>query len=108
MDLKLKDLEKYTDKEETFNFVGFQITKGIKYISQNGYDWFVCSACIFLKYECEKDFFINIKLMKEGEKAKVIYERDNKEIYTQIYDEKIERELVIHFVDGIIMLEGEY
>lgn len=117
-DLELKELGMYNGTEQYHGLMGIQVTDGIKYIMDNGYSWFVtdmtaviiCSEKEYPKVHEHKDF-LSIKLKVTGDKATSTIEDGNGGVlYTQEYEytnAKV-KELTLYFIDGVLLLSGEY
>jgi len=118
-DLELKALHQFNGTLNYYRYLGILITDGIVYIMQNGYSWLVSDAIITIHFDkriqnyLKNENFIAIKLKvnRENKTAKVTFEDGNYNVLAyKLYDytnAKIE-ELVLFYVDGVLMLSNEY
>jgi hypothetical protein len=118
-DLELKALHQFNGTTKYYEYIGTNITDGIVYIMQNGYSWLVSDAIftiyfdIRIKEHLKKDKFLVIKLKvnRENKTAKVTFEDGNNNVLVyHIYDytdAKVD-ELVLYYIDGVLMLANEY
>jgi hypothetical protein len=118
-DLELKALDQFIGTTKYYEYLGMKITDGIVYIMQNGYSWLVSDTIITILYDnrireyLKKDNFIAIKLKvnKENKTARLTFEDGNYNVLAyKLYDytdAKVE-ELVLFYVDGVLMLANEY
>jgi len=118
-DLELKALNQFNGTLNYYRYLGILITDGIVYIMQNGYSWLVSDTIITILYDkrireyLKNENFLSIKLKvnKENKTAKVTFEDGNYNVLAyKLYDytdAKVE-ELVLFYVDGVLMLANEY
>jgi hypothetical protein len=118
-DLELKALHQFNGTTKYYEYIGMNVTDGIVYIMNNGYSWLVSDAIftiyfdIRIKEHLKKDKFLVIKLKvnRENKTAKVTFEDGNNNVLVyHIYDytdAKVD-ELVLYYVDGVLMLSNEY
>jgi hypothetical protein len=118
-DLELKALHQFNGTTKYYEYIGMNVTDGIVYIMNNGYSWLVSDAIftiyfdIRIKEHLKKDKFLVIKLKvnRENKTAKVTFEDGNNNVLVyHIYDytdAKVD-ELVLFYVDGVLMLANEY
>jgi hypothetical protein len=118
-DLELKALHQFNGTTRYWDYLGMLITDGIIYIMQNGYNWLVTDAIITIHSDkriqnyLKNENFLSIKLKvnRENKTAKVTFEDGNNNVLVyHIYDytdAKVD-ELVLFYVDGVLMLSNEY
>lgn len=118
-DLELKALHQFNGTTKYYEYTGTNITDGIVYIMNNGYSWLVSDAIftiyfdIRIKEHLKKDKFlvIRLKVNRENKTAKLTFEDGNNNVLVyHIYDytdAKVD-ELVLFYVDGVLMLANEY
>jgi hypothetical protein len=118
-DLELKDIGQFYGTQNYYKgWLGVNYTDGVNYVSNNGYSWLVTDAISVIKTDkkildyLKEDTFLSVKLKVDVEKGTAIMtiEDGNKNIlYTQNYDyTDAKRDLVLYFVDNVLMLAGEY
>ena len=113
MDLDLKDLESFIGTSSYYNMMGIDITDGIVYLMENGYSWFVSDAISVIiadKNISKKDFLAIKLLVSNDQTAKmVITDGNDKKLYTQEYKwTDAKRDLVLFYIDGVLILSNEY
>jgi hypothetical protein len=115
-DLELKALECFCGTQEYHNVLGANVTDGVRYIMENGYSWFVTDSIVIIKMKPklyrEAGNFLQVKLTRtpETERAVITIDDGNEKI---LHTQKIEytnakRDLKLFFIDGVLMLAGEY
>jgi hypothetical protein len=118
-DLELKALHQFNGTTKYYEYIGMTVTDGIVYLLQNGYSWFVSDAVfttyfdIRIKQYLKKDKFlvIRLKVNRKNKTAIVTFEDGNNNVLvTHFYnhtDAKV-KELVLYYVNGVLMLSNEY
>jgi hypothetical protein len=112
VDLALRDLGQFTGTESYHMVLGFKVTDGILYLTQNGYAWVITDTLAVIK--CRPDLraqpFLAIKLKVKNSEADVTIEDGNdKEFYRQHYDfTDAKRDLILFFEDGVLLLATEH
>jgi hypothetical protein len=118
-DLELKALNQFHGTLNYYRYLGILITDGIVYIMNNGYSWLVSDTIITIHFDkriqnyLKNENFLSIKLKvnKENKTAKVTFEDGNNNVLVyKLYDytdAKID-ELILFYVNGVLMLAREY
>jgi len=114
IDLNLKDLDGFIGTTRYYRIMGRNITDGIKYIMENGYNWFVTDvlSVIIANKKVSMEDFLVIKLKVDSKNSTgkmIISDGNNKIIYSQNYKwvDTI-RDLTLYYTDGVLMLSNEY
>ena len=114
-DLKLKMLDGFTGTEEYhLGFHGVRLTDGAKYVSDNGYTWFITDAVAVIKFEpgLDREFMLVIRLVPipGSQKAKMMIENgNNKVLYEQTYEyTTAERDFTLFYKDNVLFLPHEW
>jgi len=115
----LEALHQFNGTTKYYEYIGMNVTDGIIYLVENGYSWFVSDAIftiyfdIRIKKHLKKDKFlvIRLKVNRKNKTAIVMFEDGNNNVLvSHVYnhtDAKVE-ELVLYYVDGVLMLNSEY
>lgn len=111
-DLQLKGLGQFIGTTQYWKgWLDTNYTEGIKYISENGYSWFVTDAISIIKVKFMQEPFIVImlKLLDDNKAQMIIDDGNGNVLYTQDYEyTDAKRELTLYFIDNVLMLSGEY
>ena len=80
LDISLKDLDSFHGTFYWYNVNGVNVTDGVKYVMDNGYDWVVKNAATAVRKNInvkgEEFLTIELKLLGNG-KADVVYSDGN-------------------------------
>ena len=115
-DIELKQLEGFTGTEKYYVVLGANVTDGIHYIMDNGYAWLVTDMLSVIKFGIDEypklkgQHFLAIKLKVTGKEAKATIDDGNENVlYTQEYKwTDAKKDLVLYFIDNVLMLSSEY
>jgi len=110
-DLKLKELNQFIGTEYYHKgFLNVNLTDGVFYVSNNGYNWFVCDCIAVIRTELKNEEFLTIELKIENGKAKMmITDGNGKILYTQNYKStNCKRNLKFFYTNNVLMLAQEY
>lgn len=105
-DLNLTDLDNFYCTSKYYNFMGVNITDGVKYLCDNGYFWAVSDAVVILKMKggSRVDF-----KFKDKSAVAVYYDENMNIIFKQKYGyTNGRRDFTLYFLDNVLMLSSEY
>ena len=116
-DLELKHLDCYIGTQQYYNVFSVSVTDGVKYLMDNGYNWFVTDAIAVIKFrhrfpKLRNQPFLSVKLKLNREKAEadlIIEDGNYNELHKQHYNfTDAKKELTLFYTDGVLMLNSEY
>ena len=113
-DLELKALPQFIGTQEYFRgWLGALLTDGVKYLSDNGYAWFVTDALSVIKtapkFRGEAFLTVELHLADDHEADLVITDGNDHELYRQHYEfTDAKKDLKLYFIGNVLMLASEY